>query len=128
MNKKLILLLLLTSRMISLYGQNSSNRVRSPYNFTDSIKITIHGSYNQVKGFHKWLFGTNYRNELATEVKLPLIRVSQIIGGLTPMKYGGGMETKSLRMPDRARKEWGLRSGDKIPGKFVPANLRATFV
>ncbi|MDB5135318.1 MAG: hypothetical protein JWP37_1921 [Mucilaginibacter sp.] len=127
MNKKLLFLFALTTRLICAYGQSTADGVRPRYNFPDSVKITIHASYNQVNGFHKWLFGKNFRNEWATEVKLPLIRVSQVYGGLSPLKYGGGMETKSIRMQDRTGKEWVLRSVEKIPDKLVPVNLRGTF-
>src|SRR3954462_9943461 len=127
MNKKLVLLFVLTLRMIIVNGQTSGNGLRRRYDFPDSVKITIHGSYNQVNGFHKWPFGKNFRNEWATEVKLPLISVSQAFGGLSPLKYGGGMETKSIRMRDRSGKEWVLRTVEKIPDLLVPINLRGTF-
>jgi hypothetical protein len=127
MNKKLILFFVLASRVISAYCQSAGDGVRPRYNLPDSVKITIHASYNQVNGFHRWLFGKNFRNEWATKVKLPLIRVSQVFGGLSPLKYGGGMETKSIRMQDRSGKEWVLRSVEKIPDKLVPVNLRGTF-
>jgi len=94
----------------------------------DSITISVHPSYNQVNGLHRWLFGENYRKEWAASVRLPLIRISQVHGGLTPEQYGGGMETKSIRMKDSTGKEWVIRSVEKVPDKLLPENLRQTFV
>src|ERR1700744_5509375 len=106
-----------------LYAQPSSPKK----DFPDSVLIRVHPSYNTVNGIHRWLFGENYRREWAAEVKLPLIRTSQVYGGLSPEQYGGGMETKSVRMKDKTGKEWVVRSVEKIPDKILPENLRGTF-
>jgi hypothetical protein len=93
----------------------------------DSVKVQVHPSYKQVSKAHLWLFGSNYREEWATKVKLPLIRISEVHGGLTPVKEGGGMQTKSLRLKDSDGKEWVLRSVEKAPDKILPENFRGTF-
>jgi hypothetical protein len=93
----------------------------------DSAMVQVHPSYRQVSKIHLWLFGENYRQEWATKVKLPLIRISTFHGGLTPVKEGGGMQTKSLRLKDSNGKEWVLRSVEKAPEKVVPENLQGTF-
>jgi hypothetical protein len=95
--------------------------------FRDSVVVTVHPKYNKVGGVHRWFFGTNYRKEWATAVKLPVIRISQIYGGLTPEKEGGGMQSKSLRLKDASGKEWVLRSVEKTPDKLLPPTLRETF-
>jgi hypothetical protein len=127
MNEKLLLYLLMAFGLTNGFGQSLTGSPSSDENFPDSLNITIHASYNHVNGFHRWLFGENYRREWATEVKLPLIRVSRVYGGLTPLQYGGGMETKSIRMKDKTGREWVLRSVEKIPDELVPINLRGTF-
>jgi hypothetical protein len=93
----------------------------------DSVVIQAHPSYNKVSGTHRWFFGTNYRKEWATPVKLPKIKISEIYGGLTPIKEGGGMQTKSLRLTDKRGKEYQLRSVEKTPDKLLPENLQGTF-
>jgi hypothetical protein len=93
----------------------------------DSLTIQVHPSYQQVSKIHHWLFGKNYREEWATKVKLPVIRLSKIHGGLVPIKEGGGMQTKSLRLEDSHGKQWVLRSVEKAPDKILPENLRGTF-
>ncbi|WP_179413244.1 BamA/TamA family outer membrane protein [Mucilaginibacter sp. E4BP6] len=123
--KKIILSVALSVTVIcSVYGQESKYGTTFP----DSVTISVHESYNKVNGFHRWIFGENYRKEWSISVRLPLINVNQIRGGLSPEKFGGGMETKSIRMIDKTGKEWVIRSVEKVPDKIVPENLRGTFV
>lgn len=93
----------------------------------DSLKVSIYPKYDRVGKFHRFLFGENYRKEYADSTKVPVIRLSQIKGGLTPIKRGGGNQTHSLRMEDKQGKEWVLRSVEKYPEVLLPLELQATF-
>ncbi len=93
----------------------------------DSITVSIYPKYDEVGKFHRFLFGDNYRKEYAAPTKVPVIRLSQIKGGLTPVKRGGGNQTHSLRMVDKQGKEWVLRSVEKYPEVLLPLELQATF-
>ncbi|AYL96159.1 BamA/TamA family outer membrane protein [Mucilaginibacter celer] len=95
--------------------------------FPDSTVVSVHASYNDVSGIHRWLFGENYRKDWAMKVKLPVIKLSEVNGGLTPVKEGGGLESKSLRLEDKSGREWVLRSVEKVPDKLLPPNLQGTF-
>jgi hypothetical protein len=109
------------------YAQNESNINTAPAKFTDSVLVSVHPSYDSVGGAHRWLFGENYRKEWAAKVKLPVIKLSEIYGGLKPLREGGGMQSKSLRLADKNGKEWVIRSVEKTPEKILPANFRGTF-
>lgn len=93
----------------------------------DSVTVSAHASYNDVSGIHRWLFGENYRKEWAVPTRVPLILISNFKGGLSPVKQGGGMESKSLRLVDKSGHEWVLRSVEKTPDKLLPENLQGTF-
>lgn len=93
----------------------------------DSIEIRIHPVYDSVSKLHRMLFGENYRKEWAALTKLPVIKISSINGGLTPLQRGGGMQSKSLRLVDKNGKEWALRSVEKNPDPLLPEELRQTF-
>src|SRR5690606_24424008 len=56
----------------------------------DSVTLRAHPDFDKRGKFHRKLFGENYRKEWAAETKLPVIRISEIGGGLTPIKRGGG--------------------------------------
>ncbi|KAA8483409.1 calcineurin-like phosphoesterase family protein [Arcticibacter tournemirensis] len=93
----------------------------------DSTTVAIRPDYEKASNWHRKLFGENYRKEWATETKLPLIRISEISGGLRPTKRGGGMQSKSLRLEDKNGKEWVIRSVEKSPDLLLPEALRETF-
>ncbi len=93
----------------------------------DSISIKIHPSYDSVGKVHRFLFGENYRKDYAMETKFPVLRISQLKGGLKPTQLGGGNQSRSLRLVDKNGKEYVLRSVEKYPEVLLPQGLRETF-
>lgn len=93
----------------------------------DSVSIKIYPKYDSVGKFHRFLFGENYRKEYASPVKVPVIKISVIKGGLTPTQRGGGNQSHSLRLVDSLGQEWVLRSVEKFPEILLPAIFRKTF-
>jgi hypothetical protein len=127
MRKHLLILSAILATATTGYAQqNTVNELPAPQ-FRDSIVVKVHPSYNDVTGAHKWLFGKNYREEWAVPVKLPIIRISEVYGGLTPDKEGGGYQSKSLRLKDKKGHEWVIRSVEKSPDKLLPPNFAGTF-
>ncbi len=94
---------------------------------TDSITVSIRPAYANKSGFHQALFGKNFRKEWAAPTTLPVIKISEIYGGLTPTERGGGMQSKSLRLLDKNGKEWVIRTVEKTPDALIPEDLRETF-
>lgn len=94
----------------------------------DSISIRIRPEYDSVGKWRRMLFGENYRKEYAAEVTVPIIRISEIYGGLTPVRAGGGNQTISLRLKDKNGQQWVLRNLLKNPDALIPTTLRQTFV
>ena len=95
---------------------------------SDSISIKLYPKYDSVSKVHRYFFGENYRKEYAMETKVPVIRLSEIKGGLIPTQRGGGFQSHSLRLVDKNGKEWVLRSVEKYPESLLPEDLRKTFV
>jgi hypothetical protein len=72
-----------------------------------------------------WM-GANYRKEWNTPVSAPRINLATEHGGLTPVKRGGGKQTKSLRLEDPNGTQYYLRSIQKfITSKTLPGNLQS---
>lgn len=94
----------------------------------DSAVAAAHAVYDEVTGAHRWIFGKNYRKAWAQPVKLPVLRVSELHGGLHPVKLGGGFQSTSLRMADKQGKEYTLRSVEKSADLITPAPFQGTFV
>lgn len=79
-------------------------------------------------GLSEFLTGENYRKEWTTPLRLHVLDMGSELGGLIPLKEGGGKQTKSLRVQDTSGKQWALRSVQKYPEAAIPADLRRTFV
>lgn len=94
----------------------------------DSVTIAVHPAYNDVGKFHKFIYGKNYRSEWAAKVKLPILRISKLDGGLEPVKLGGGFQSTSLRLVNPEGTEYTLRSVEKSTDLIIPDAFKGTFV
>ncbi|MFU1858394.1 BamA/TamA family outer membrane protein [Sphingobacterium sp. NGMCC 1.201703] len=94
----------------------------------DSTTVVANAKYGQASRFKKSFLGENYRKEWAAETTLPLLQLSTLFGGLTPLKQGGGMQSVSLRLADPTGREWALRSVNKRTESLIPVELHGTFV
>ena len=80
-------------------------------------------------GLRKMLIGKNYRKEWGEPVNAKVLDFGKEQGGLTPIKKGGGHQTKSLRLEDKDGKEWVLRGIEKtVTDASLPPDLQGTFV
>ena len=84
------------------------------------------GSHFNTSRSRQFWMGTNYRKEWNTPVKAPVLHISTEFGGLTPVKRGGGKQTKSLRLEDPQGRQYTLRSIAKfITSKTLPGDLQS---
>ncbi len=74
-----------------------------------------------------WFLGANYRSEWQQRVPVPVLDLGTAEGGLVPLKRGGGMQTKALRLRAANGQEYVLRSIEKNTTSSVPDFLRQTF-
>src|SRR5690606_19390978 len=70
----------------------------------------------------------HYRELWATPVQLPVFKMHEAQGGLTPVSMGGGFQTTSLTLKTDSGQIFVLRSLDKNPQKTLPPALRNTFL
>lgn len=95
-------------------------------NFADS-SITVHASDLYKAGaFKRFLFGEQYRTAWAAPITVPVLDVQTQNGGLTPVKRGGGMATKSLRFDAGDGHQYVTRSIEKNLSSVLPSYLRNT--
>ncbi len=86
------------------------------------------GPEYKTSNFHQWLWGTNYRKEWSTPVTFPIMLLNSELGGLKPVKAGGGNQTKSLQVETNDGKRYTLRTVNKTLGKVLPKNFQNTFI
>ncbi|MEJ7779121.1 MAG: BamA/TamA family outer membrane protein [Daejeonella sp.] len=90
----------------------------------DSVNVRVLPRYDSVSTFHRKIFGENYRKEWAANTRLPVIKISEIMGGLTPTQLGGGHQSRSLRLEESSGKEWVLRSVQKYSEGLAPELIK----
>ncbi len=94
--------------------------------FSDSV-VQVKTSEIYTKGkFHRFLMGDNYRNIWTAMVEIPVFDIGSEKGGLSIIKRGGGMQTRTIRLEDKKGKQYVLRSVNKYAEKVLPEIFRNT--
>ncbi len=109
----------------------SSNILFSQHIYSDTLpqfkKITAGEEYN-ASSWHKWLWGSNYRNVWTTPVSVKVINLDTAKGGLKPFAAYSFNQSKNLRLRNANNEEYFLRPVNKTPGNFLPEIYRRTFI
>lgn len=95
---------------------------------TNFHRIVVAGKQYDKPGFFQWLWGKHYRKDWTTPVKVPVIMLDTVNGGLMAYQEGGGRQSKTLRLRNPEGREWVLRSIDKSFGKALPDIAKGTFI
>ncbi|HEX6334937.1 MAG TPA: hypothetical protein VFZ78_11965 [Flavisolibacter sp.] len=91
-------------------------------------RTVIAGKEYEAGGLKRFLWGTDYRQEWTTPVKVPLLSIDTAFGGMRPLELGGGRQTKSLHLEDAAGRRWVLRTVNKRYTLALPPILRGSFL
>ena len=75
----------------------------------------------------RMFFGTDWRDLWTTPTKVEVLNLQTFAGGLTPVRQGGGQQTKSLRLRSPDGRQFNFRSVDKDPSAVLPPDLRGSF-
>ncbi len=95
--------------------------------YTDStVTVKINGMYSEARKMRRALLGNNYRSIWNTPVEFPVFDIGTEKEGLTILKRGGGMQTRSVRMENEDKKQYVLRSVNKYVDNALPEDLRST--
>jgi len=87
---------------------------------TEQVKTTAASETFGAGAFKRLFLGGQYRNIWGTPVAAEVINLETKLGGLVPIKKGGGMASNSLRMEHENGKQYILRSIKKDYTKLVP--------
>ncbi|MEZ4455102.1 MAG: hypothetical protein R2882_00935 [Gemmatimonadales bacterium] len=92
----------------------------------DSVTVVPGARYGR-GAIHRLLFGNHYRKLWTAPIRVPRLDLARFAGGLTPLKKGGGQQTRSLRFAGADGRQYAFRSVDKDPSVVLPPDLRDTF-
>ena len=84
----------------------------------------IPGAEYEAGWLHEVFFGAHWRDVWTTPLKVEILNLNNFAGGLTPLKKGGGYQTKSLRFIGADGQYWKFRSVNKDPSKVLPPDLQ----
>lgn len=89
---------------------------------------TAAGERYRAGAFHRWFLGRHHRDAWTRALRVPVLELDRMAGGLTPIRTGGGMQTRSLRFRGADGREYTFRSVDKDPSAILDPLLRETVV
>lgn len=90
-------------------------------------RIAANAEYDRGGFIYRGLLGANKREMWSVESEYPVFDVTEIEGGLQPVRYGGRGQSNTLHLNGTDGKEFVLRSVDKQAGKVWSDELRQSF-
>ncbi|HEV8176822.1 MAG TPA: hypothetical protein VGP44_03965 [Gemmatimonadales bacterium] len=111
---------------IVLLTRGTQLAAQEPDSAPEERKVEAAGPRYQASGFHRLLFGREYRSLWSTPISVPVLNLKTFGGGLKPLSKGGGQQTKSLLLAAPDGREFFFRSVDKDPSATLPPELRST--
>ncbi len=101
-----------------------ANNFKGRENFETTQSASIYDKGDTEKsGVYKGLWGKHYRKLYGQQVDAPVVFLDTLMGGLKPIKRGGGQQTRSLRLADENGREFVMRALKKSTTRFLQANV-----
>lgn len=93
----------------------------------DSVSAVADTSFSH-GGFHRLMFGNNYRYIWTTPIRVAVLDLDAFDGGLKPTKTGGGEQTRSLRFDGASGRQWVFRMVRKDARVILPKTMQKSFL
>ena len=113
--------------LTALSATAQAQPARSTGSRLDSIIQVAAGPEYAAGGFRRFLFGADYRRAWTAPIRVPLLDLATVAGGLTPLSAGGGLQTKSLWLGGADGHQYAFRSVDK-QATNLPVELQGTLL
>lgn len=94
---------------------------------SDSVEI-VPGKFYKRGKFIEWLLGSTYRELWQKEITVPVLDLSEVHGGLTPVEFSGGQQTIGIEAEDNQGRVWSMRSINKDQAKALPGFWQASLL
>ncbi|MCH7516917.1 MAG: hypothetical protein IIB08_07325, partial [Bacteroidetes bacterium] len=119
MNKLIYTALLILFITAKIYAQSGSEK---------KYITVIPGEQYKAGWFHNFWFGKHWRDIWTTPIRVRVLNLSTFAGGLTPLKVGGGLQTKSLHFNGKDGNIYKFRSISKDPTKVLESELQESLI
>lgn len=98
------------------------------HDYTDSTKtVAANSGYDGKSFLFEWIVGKHNRKYWSVESEFPVFDVTEMEGGLTPVRIGGKGQSTTVHLERDDGRDYVLRSVDKRAGRIWSDNLRRTF-
>ncbi|MBC5775278.1 hypothetical protein H8S95_14460 [Pontibacter sp. KCTC 32443] len=97
-------------------------------NYTDSTILLPAGAHYKRGAIHTFFYGKHYRPAWYTPIKVKVLDIGTVNGGLTPLQMGGSRQTITLRAAAANGTEYVLRSVDKEPAGALSPKWQKSYV
>ncbi len=105
-----------------LSANKKSASTSYPSNFPKEMSASIYTEEQVTKGgVYRMFWGERYRKYFGTKVNVPTVNLDTLFGGLTPVRKGGGHQSKSLRLKDKLGREYTMRALRKSALQYLQA-------
>ncbi len=105
-----------------LKANKAQTLIQYPTDFPETVEAPIYSKEETTKGnTYKFFWGDRYRSYYSKNVLAPTVRLDTLFGGLTPVRKGGGHQSKSLRLEDAQGREYVMRALRKNALQYLQA-------
>src|SRR6187431_3566789 len=94
---------------------------------SDSITVVVGHAYAK-PGIHRFFLGGNYRTIWDTPIRVPVLDLTGVAGGLTPVRRVGGLQTRALAIRGADGRSYTFRGLTKDVSGLLEADLQGTVV
>lgn len=103
-----------------LRPDRTTTEERYSNSFPSEVKASIYTDEEIDKNkFFKTIWGERYRKYYGMQVTAPTVGLDTLFGGLTPVRKGGGHQSKSLRLRHKDGKEYVMRALKKVSELYL---------
>jgi hypothetical protein len=88
----------------------------------------VAGKEYDAGGFHRWLFGKDYRDLWIAPIDTEVLDLGAFAGGLRPVMRVGGQQSKGLALKGADGRDYTFRGVDKDPSGILPEDLQDTVI
>ncbi|MDW5289903.1 metallophosphoesterase [Formosa sp. PL04] len=107
-----------------IYKSSPNTIINYPKLFPDSISASIFTKDETTKSpFYKFLWGERFRDYYSIPVAAKIVNLDTLKGGLTPVRKGGGTQSRSLRLEDQNGTQYVMRALKKSATQYIQAAM-----
>lgn len=90
----------------------------------DSVKSAIYTQKETTKSdLYRFLWGRRFREYYSIPVAAKVAYLDTLLGGLTPIRKGGGTQSRTLRLKDKRGRQYVMRAMKKNASQYIQASM-----